>query len=96
MDMTEITIRIPQAGALRLLEESIKAGVSPDRFIAQLIEERLKRPSTPAPSIPAQPQMPELNAAGLNMLRKLSGRANPMRTRQKSTAARPVKKRGKK
>ena len=69
MEMTEITIRIPQAGAMRLIEESVKAGVSPDRFIAMLIEERLKRPSTPPP--PEAP--PELNAEGLGMLRKMLG-----------------------
>ena len=95
--MTEITIRIPQAGALRLLEESIKAGVSPDRFIAQLIEDRLKRPSAgpstnPGPAAPAEsavPQMPDLNAAGLSMLRRLAAGAGPARTRapKKSPAA---------
>ena len=73
MEMTEITIRIPQAGAMRLIEESVKAGVSPDRFIAMLIEERLKRPSAPATPPPAPEEPPELNAEGLGMLRKMLG-----------------------
>jgi hypothetical protein len=79
--MTTITIRIPDEGAVRLLEESIKAGVSPDRFVAMLIEERLKHPSpmpdtlpqpAPRPSEAIEPPaVPELNPAGLKALERL-------------------------
>ena len=75
--MTTITIRIPDEGAIRLLEESIKAGVAPDRFVAMLIEERLKQSTAPAtpsppPETPAHPpQAPQLNRAGLKALERL-------------------------
>ena len=102
MEMTEITIRIPQAGAMRLIEESVKAGVSPDRFIAMLIEERLKRPSAPAVPPPAPEPPPELNAAGLGMIRKMlggpggpPGGANLLRPKRKMGKVKAAKRTGK-
>ena len=101
MEMTEITIRLPHAGAVRLIEEACKAGVAPDRFIAMLIEERLKQrssapdaaPPPPPPQPDVQPEAPELNTAGLGMLRKmLAGPGGPPGT---ANLARPKRTSGK-
>jgi hypothetical protein len=93
MDMTEITIRLPHAGAMRLIEEAMKAGVPPDRFIAMLIEERLKKPSDPRPQSPQPPAEipPELNADGLKMLRNmLGGPGGPPGGAQPARRNRPI------
>lgn len=82
--MTTITLKIPDAGAVRLIEESIKAGMAPDQFIAKLIEERLRQPSpgsTPAAQQPilaaskkkATVKPPKLNAEGIKALQRIFG-----------------------
>ena len=75
--MTTITITLPDPGAVRVIEETIKAGMAPDQFIAKLIEERLRQPSpnaTGAPKSDAAPQKkkpatpPKLNADGVKAI----------------------------
>ena len=79
--MTTITIKLPDAGAVRLIEESIKAGMAPDQFIAKLIQERLRQPSPDASGAKpdAAPQKkkavapPKLNPDGVKALQRIFG-----------------------